>query len=294
MISDTEVLALYRTCPWPTGLMMFEFQPIPAYIQLNSQVIIIERTHQEVQNKSSNYCFEVHKHDVHSQRKWTSCMSVMQIMKGIEDDACLNFYGKQECNIPYLFQKETQSYTKTPQFQLKSQLTIFFWCKRKLKLEFARHYEKLPFSFTLNYKFTTICKPNINYDIVPAKLEVWNRGIYKEHYGEIDDTNKRSWFTTSFVYHVKRINNPLSLKQMCHTIILAKQLKGKCCNKRMDVRHITSSKKVPKLLALPKYYEIVLLTGPIYPDLDNVQCNPYAKVLFKYQSVNQYLKRYFI
>jgi hypothetical protein len=71
------------------------------------------------------------------------------------------------------------------------------------------------------------------------------------------------WLKTKTFYHVRIPGEPLSLKQLCHTVILSHDLKKFKGREKIDLTDIPSGETIPRSITLPRFYEIILLTNPL-------------------------------
>jgi hypothetical protein len=71
------------------------------------------------------------------------------------------------------------------------------------------------------------------------------------------------WLKTNIFYHIKIPGEPLSLKQLCHTVIMANNMKKFKGREKIALTDVPSGEAIPRSITLPRFYEVVMMTNPV-------------------------------
>jgi hypothetical protein len=95
-------------------------------------------------------------------------------------------------------------------------------------------------------------------------LSLWRAGIQKqEALRLVPNMGPDCWLKTNIFYHVKTPCEPLSLKQLCHTVIVSHNLKKFKGKGKLDLTNVPTGEAIPRSITLPRFYEVVMLTNPV-------------------------------
>jgi hypothetical protein len=239
-----------------------EFVSFSYGITKHSRIVIYERSLGDLLAYDKNYCYDQARKIKENSRYVASCSRVWPIIKNNDNDIAIEFFSSEENAWPMLYNSKTKTYKKIKQLPLLSHLTVLFWCSSRLNFEYTWVKEQ---SRKNNRAFftTSFClkEPAILSEI---DLSLWRFGIQNQEAFKLSPNHcPDCWLKTKTFYHVRIPGEPLSLKQLCHTVLLAHSLKDFEGKEKIDLTDVSPGKTIPSSIVAPRYFEIILLTDPL-------------------------------
>jgi hypothetical protein len=227
-----------------------------------SQVVIYERALDDLQAYDKTYCYNRARKIKEKLHNRASCSRVWPIIKNNDNDIAIEFFGSEENALPMLYNSKTRTYEKINQLPLLSHLTVLFWCNSRLNFEYiwtkgqSRRNDRAFFTTKFCLKESAI--------LSKIDLSLWRFGIQNQEVFKLSPNNGPDcWLKTKTFYHVRIPGEPLSLRQLCHTVVLSHNLKKFEGKEKIDLTDVPSGETIPRSIVAPRFYKIILLTNPL-------------------------------
>jgi hypothetical protein len=243
---------------------MIEYEAVnfPYAMKDYSQVVIYERSLDDLLAYDKRYCYSRVRKINEKIHNMVSCSRVWPIMKNNSNDLEIEFFSSAEDALPLLYNNKTKTYERIDRLPLNSHLTVLFWCNSRICFKYmwrnrgSMNNERTSFATRFRLKGPAI--------LSKIDLSLWRAGIQKqEALRLVPNMGPDCWLKTNIFYHVKTPCEPLSLKQLCHTVIVSHNLKKFKGKGKLDLTNVPTGKAIPRSITLPRFYEVVMLTNPV-------------------------------
>jgi hypothetical protein len=246
----------------PVYTIRHEYVEFSCGITKYSQVVIYERSLDDLLAYDKNYCYDQARKIKENRRRVVSCSRVWPIIKNNDNDIAIEFFSREDNAWPMLYDSETKTYETIKQLPLLSHLTVFFWCNSRLNLDYT--WVKGQYRRIFRPYFTTCLRLKDPAILSEIDLSLWRVGIQKQEDFKLSPNHGPDcWLKTKTFYHVRIPGEPLSLKQLCHTAVLSYNLKIFEGKEKIDLIDTTLGKTIPRSIVPTRYFEFVLLTNPL-------------------------------
>jgi hypothetical protein len=227
-----------------------------------SRIVIYERSLDDLLAYDKKYCYDQARKVKEKLQYRASCSRVWPIIRNNDNDIAIEFFSSEENALPMLYNSKTKTYEKIKQLPMLSHLTVLFWCNSRLNFEYI--WTKGQSRRNVRAFFTTsfcLKEPAILSEI---DLSLWRFGIQNQEAFKLSPNHGPDcWLRTKTFYHVRIPGEPLSLKQLCYTVVLSHSLKDFEGKEKIDLTDILSGETIPKSIVAPRFFEIILLTDPL-------------------------------
>jgi hypothetical protein len=246
----------------PPNTIRREYVDFSYGITKYSQIVIYERSLDDLLAYDKNYCYDQVRKIKENLRSVASCSRVWPIIKGNVNDIAIEFFSSEENAWPMLYNSKTKTYEKIKLLPLLSHFTVFFWCNSKLNFEYT--WIKGQYRKIVRPYFTTCFRLKEPAILSEIDLSLWRFGIQNQEAFKLNPNHGPDcWLKTKTFYHVRIPGEPLSLKQLCHTAVLSYNLKNFEGKEKIDLTNASIGKTIPSSIVAPRYFEIILLTNPL-------------------------------
>jgi hypothetical protein len=151
--------------------MFHEVVRFPYHVTEYSQVVIVEKSLDDLLTKNNGYCRDKKKKYMKRKYKMASCMKIWPVVKIDDRDVAIELFSTKENAIHLLYNSETKSYEKLEEL---SHMTVPIWCNSRINFEYRL--KKQPRRNQRGFHRTDFCtkSPAISSEVDSS---LWHLGI---------------------------------------------------------------------------------------------------------------------
>jgi hypothetical protein len=240
----------------------YESVSFPYAMKDYSQVVIYERSLDDIMAYDTRFCHNRARKFLEERYNLVSCSRVWPIMKNNRDDLEIEFFCNADDALPLLYNNKTKTYEKIDRLPLDSHLTVLFWCNNRIRFEYMWRNRGSIRDET--YHFVT--RFRLKGPAILSKIDLlhWRAGMQnQESLRLVPNMGPYCWLKTNIFYHVRTPGEPLSLKQLCHTVIMANNMKKFKGREKIALAAVPPGVAIPRSITVPRFYEVVMMTNPV-------------------------------